>query len=219
LVDLGDGNNRDDLHNQLHWTRKVSKDPNDKVNGVFGGLNPPGNDRTWDSIWNAFTLLKHLKLIERFVDPRNPETDQEALPDGMNIDSGILRASWALHRAWIRALHYRSLYTGEDSVGWDQIKQIIKLAYAFHESENVNVPKERRQRHEFALVYKMYNDVAQALGAMNKELFQETRPQLADEAYTPAETVIYNLQHDRFEALFLKVRASFYAKRYILTIK
>ena len=76
----------------------------------------------------------------------------------------------------------------------------------------MEIPRERRQLPEFAFVYKMYNDIAGALGAPATELFQEGRPQPMDRAYTSAETVIYNLQHDRFEALFVKVRVSSHGK-------
>jgi hypothetical protein len=191
------------LAQRLRWLDRVCQDPNEKFDG-----NPPDNERTWDHIKNLFEFLNSMKLLERFVDPRNPETVQKPLPDGTNLESGVLRASWVLHRAWIRALHYRTLFAGTDSFGWVQLQHILKLVLAFHEAENGEIPKDRLPRPEFNILYRICSAVSVALAFFTTELWHETRPQPVDGEYTDTETVLYNIQHERFENHWIKVSQS-----------
>ena len=112
---------------------------------------------------------------------------------------------WALHRAWIRSLHYRSLYIGYWSYGLDQIHQILKLVWAFHALENISIPQIRQRRGEFTHFFTVVETVSQALYDFIAEFFQKTRPQPADGAYTMNETVSYNLETRRFTSPWSKV--------------
>lgn len=193
------------LGKRLDWLREVCANSNDPNHRGIRGQNPPGNERTRDNIKELFVFINHLKLLERFVDPRNPETSQKPLPDGTNLEDGVLRASWILHRAWIRALHYRTLYAGEEGYGWEQLQQILKITYAFLEAENIAIPKLRQHRQEFDIMYTLFNAIGKALIAFTTKLFQEIRPQPTDGNYEEQETILYNIQHGRFQNLWLKV--------------
>ncbi|KAG0651054.1 RPM1-interacting 2 [Hyphodiscus hymeniophilus] len=148
--------------------------------------------------------VDHLYLLQRFTDPRNPEIQSKPLPNGSNINSGVLRASWVLHRAWIRALHYRSLYTGHEGHGWDQIKDILQLVWLFHDMEHELIEQDRVPRPEFAVLHDVYISLGKAVVDFTNEVFEETRPQPSDGAYSAKETVLHNFQFVRFEALWKK---------------
>jgi hypothetical protein len=128
---------------------------------------PHANDRSWGHIRGAVNLVQCLRLLRRFSDSRYPATSQYPLPDGSNLASNVLKVSWVLHRAWIRALHYRSLKFGNDEYGWDQIKQILKLSLAFHQAEMEEAPwdpeQDQQLPHGYGVLRHLYSSVCISL--------------------------------------------------------
>ena len=158
------------------------------------------NDSSWSQVHNAVCFLKALRLIRRFADLRNPTTHQRALPDGSNLESGALRLSWILHRAWIRALHYRSLNFAYSEFGLNQIKQIMRLSAAFQRIEVLEVPFEPVEKHQnpYPEIEFTYSWVLKYLSLVATALFTETRPPPFTRPYTEDETISYNLEAERF---------------------
>ncbi|KAG4035242.1 hypothetical protein MFRU_001g00130 [Monilinia fructicola] len=100
----------------------------------------------WKHLNAMFRLTGYLTEILRFIDVRNAHLrGQVALPDGSNIEDASLKASWVLHRAWIRLLHYRSLSFGSKARGIEQLKEILVIARAQLEEELRLVPASTRQ--------------------------------------------------------------------------
>ena len=132
--------------------------------------------------------------------------DARPLPDGSNLTDLVLRASWALHRSWIRALHYRTLYIGPDTYGWDQIRHILKLSLAMQAGELIQVPplpvNAQQNLPEYHLIRDVYIAVSRALEGIADDLQVETRPLCSDGPYTTTETIQWNLGPDRFARIF-----------------
>jgi hypothetical protein len=145
------------------------------------------------------------------VDNRNPglDMDSEPQPDGKNIQNRHLRTAWVLHRAWIRALHYRSLTIDEDAYGFEQIKHIMCLATLFLTFECDNngfLPVEQQQTPlEFAGFGRYYEAIEQALHSIGTELSTEIRPQRSFARYSAQETIIYNIFPERLSQTFRRV--------------
>jgi hypothetical protein len=168
---------------------------------------PGANNRTWSGIRSAFDFLQHLRRLRRFTDGRSPEVDSRPLPDGSNLTDPVLRASWALHRSWIQALHYRTLYIGPDTYGWDQIRHILKLSLAMLAGELIQIPPmpadQQQNLPEFHLIRDIYIAVSTALQGIADDLQVEMRL-ASDRPYNTTETIQYNLAMDRFSAIYNK---------------
>ena len=158
-----------------------------------------------------FKLLDDLTLLERFIDPRNHEVSDMPLPDASNLNNATLKASWILHRAWIRALHYRTLHAGKDHYGAEQIQNILLLVWAFHEGEHIQVPHDRQRRPEFGSFYELYRSLVQGLIGFAEDLFKETRPMSSIEDYSEDQTLLHNLDPERFANLWSQVSQYYYA--------
>jgi hypothetical protein len=165
----------------------------------------------WREYRLAITFLARIRLLRRLMDGRNPglDMDSEPQPDGPNIKNRHLRNAWILHRAWIRALHYRSLSIGDDLYGWEQIQQImvlVTLFLAFEDDDHGFNPVERQQNPvEFEVFASYYDRISQALDNIGDEIRTETRLQTGDTTYTEEETVIYNIFPERFTHILRKV--------------
>lgn len=171
--------------------------------------NYPENQQVWDQLKHTFRLLDRLRLLIRFIDRRNHETAVVPLPDGSNLESGSLRMCWVLHRAWIRALHYRTLYVGEQNHGWLQIMDILRLVLAFHEAENDEVRHEGCQiPPEFDFMRHIWDSVVNALKGFSASLFEECRPIPLDCPFTSTQTLANNTRPDTFRALWSRVRVT-----------
>jgi len=152
----------------------------------------------------AFELVAKLRVLRRFTDKRNPETMVRPTPDGTNLENSGLRAAWVLHRAWIRCLHYRSLYTGPDNYGVRQLFNILPLSMVFHHTECQSTTLSGSEEvPEYAGIKEMQIRILQALAAMGKDLTTETRR--ASTPYTRQETISYNTEDERITQSFYKV--------------
>jgi hypothetical protein len=83
------------------WFRRITRDDY---------FPRPERDFTWRIIKATFMLGRKLPMLLQLTSTENSETDVRPLPGGSNLEDQDLRFSWVLHRAWIRLLHYRSLY-------------------------------------------------------------------------------------------------------------
>jgi hypothetical protein len=158
------------------------------------------NDRVWKQLEDCFELLHHLVLLRRFLDPRNVNTAVRPLPDGSNIENQELRASWALHRSWIRTLHYRTLYVGDDDHGVYNLELLLRLFCAYHDIENDNVDYKNRQTSpEFQPMINFMQMVYKTLKDFAHSLFVERRP---GGPYSQKETLDYNHSPGEFGRLW-----------------
>ncbi|TAQ89222.1 hypothetical protein B7494_g2435 [Chlorociboria aeruginascens] len=180
--------------------RRLSDNPS-------GLSNYAKNQFDWYHIRASFKLLDHLRQMSRFTHEDNPEVMERALPDGSNLNSKALRISWALHRAWIRVLHYRTLYFGEDPFGFEELKRIRHLSEVLHAVEVQDIP--------FSKTLGQFSDDFMGLGILRDQLFgaltglandlcTETRDSVEGQ-YIPSQTLEYNAQQDAlFKHLFYK---------------
>jgi len=162
---------------------------------------PGGNDNTWNVVKEYFALLTHLSLMLRWTDTRNPFMFGKQLPDGSNLGPD-LRASWVLHRAWIRLLHYRSLYVGEHNYGYEQLQHIYALSHAALKIERmktrVTVPQgsatDRSILAHFLELSTLYTSIENMLIEFVATMLEERRPVAVWELqYRSYETLQYNL--------------------------
>jgi transcriptional antiterminator Rof (Rho-off) len=166
------------------------------------------SDKTWDHLKFAFVLLDQLSVLQRLADGNNPETQQRPLPDGTNLELPALRASWVLQRAWIRALHYRSLSMGAHRYGETQINHILKLSLALLEGEALRAKAgapELRTPREFVSLIECSKTLIQTLSDVATDLRTESRPALRGAQYTPEETFAYNIEPKRLAAIYKRV--------------
>lgn len=130
-------------------------------------------------------------------------------PNGLNIQNRHLRTSWILHRAWIRALHYRGLSIGAEKHGVEQMEHIMLLSLGFLalECDNWGFEPIVNQQNplEFATLGIFYEQIQNALENLGTKLVTETRPPLTTGAYTLDDTVAYHLLPERFTQMFRKV--------------
>lgn len=171
------------------------------------------SDRTWDHLKFAFLLLDQLSLLQRLVHGKNPETQQMPLPDGTNLEHQSLRASWALQRAWIRALHYRSLSMGPHRYGEQQINDILKLSLTLLDGEALRIKAgqpELNATREFDLLLDCSKVLIETLSAIATDLRTESRPALRGAQYAPEETFAYNAEPRRLAAIYKRVRQFYY---------
>ncbi|KAH6675483.1 hypothetical protein B0J14DRAFT_691429 [Halenospora varia] len=89
----------------------------------------------WSSINSVFFMLDRLTFLTRLLDRRNPYLPSEPLPNGANILDPDLKVSYALRRAWIRLLHYRSLNLGPRRMGERQLEMILEASLESLERE------------------------------------------------------------------------------------
>jgi len=173
------------------------------------GLHPPiPMDRTWDHLKFAFLLLDKLCRLRRFADGNNVETKQSPLPDGTNLESASLRVSWILHRAWIRALHYRSLHAGPHNYGGQQIKHILALSLFFLEGEARKIEAgldELKSPPEFEALNSCATTLTTALIGVARDVVTESRPTPSDRGFTLEETFAYNTDPRRFSLIYSRV--------------
>jgi hypothetical protein len=145
------------------------------------------------------------------MDNRNPglDMDCEPQPDGQNIQNRHLRTAWVLHRALIRALHYRSLSIGDADHGWAQLQHIGTLTtmfLAFECDDHGFKPKENQQNPlEYNGLAVFSNQISQALDKIGDELRTETRPFTTHANYTLDDTIAYNIFPERFSITLHKV--------------
>lgn len=155
----------------------------------------------------AFKLIDKLCMRGRFLDSRYHNQTSQPLPDGTNIEHIDLRLSWLLHRLWIRLLHYRPLYQGDDPIGIQQIDNVrgMSLALLRNELDWVSLQNGRQIPLEFDKFFKISNDITEALGRVGQDIYTETRPQPSDEVWNQGDTVRYNLEDHRMEGIISKV--------------
>jgi hypothetical protein len=138
--------------------------------------------------------------------------DSEPQPDGQNIEDRHLRIAWVLHRAWIRALHYRSLSFGTRDFGFEQIKKILFLDtifLAFEVNDHGFEPWEEQQNDAmFKFFVPMYAQVLTALQNIGCDIMIERTTPANGVTYTFEQTVAYNIAPERFTPLFRSVRSS-----------
>lgn len=174
-----------------------------------------GDPDLWNQITVACKFLKKIRIMRRLVDNRNPGLDMNETPspNGLNIQNRHLRTSWVLHRAWIRALHYRSLSIGAEKAGLEQIKQIMLLSLGFLalECDNWGFEPVVKQQNplEMTALGRFYEKILPALENIGNELVTETRPPPANGTYSIDETVAYHLLPERFTQIFRKVSKPF----------
>jgi hypothetical protein len=164
-------------------------------------------DRTWDHLKAAFLLLDHLCLLRRLVDGNNPETLQKPLPDGTNLESVSLRSSWVLQRAWVRALHYRSLHLGRQDYGVKQIYHILALSLVLLDGEAARIfngATELKNPPEFESLVSCFHNLINALNGVANDLLTESRS-VEGSPYTSDETLAYNLEPRRLAAIYKTV--------------
>ena len=175
-----------------------------------------GSPDLWNQVTCACKLLKKIRIMRRLVDNRNQGLDmnETPLPNGLNIQNRHLRTSWILHRAWIRALHYRSLSIGAEKHGVEQIEHIMLLSLGFLALECDNWGFEpivnQQNPPEFATLGSFYEQIQNALENLGTELVSETRPPPTTGAYTLDDTVAYHLLPERFTQMFRKVNQPYY---------
>jgi hypothetical protein len=149
---------------------------------------------TWQKLYDAFSYLSHLNLLKRLVDDRNPETDSKPRPDGSNLSHPDLKVSWALHRQFLRTLHYRSLYWEDQAPGLMELYQINYISLLLFHTELQAIPLQDRAKHvrnEFQRIWTSYNDLEERLQAVANALFVEER--INPKQYTIAQTVEHNI--------------------------
>jgi hypothetical protein len=163
----------------------------------------------WRQYVVAVRYLSKVRTLRRLVDNRNPGVDSEPQPDGKNIQNKHLRAAWVLHRAWIRALHYRSLTIDKEAIGFQQIRQILLLAtyfLAFECDNNGFQPVEQQETpEEFAGFALYYTQIGEALNNIGDEIITEKRPQTLSQRYSVEDTIRYNISPERVSQIFRKV--------------
>jgi hypothetical protein len=170
-----------------------------------------GDPNLWYEITKASKFLKKIRIMRRLVDNRNPGLDMRDTPspNGLNIQDRHLRTSWVLHRAWIRALHYRSLSVGAEKYGAEQIEQIMLLSLGFLALEVDNwgyEPVVKQQNPlEMTALGNFYEKIETALQNIGNDLVTETRQPPAIGIYSTDDTVAYHLFPERFTQLFRKV--------------
>jgi hypothetical protein len=167
----------------------------------------------WRQYVVAVRYLSKVRTLRRLVDNRNPGLDSEPQPDGKNIQNKHLRAAWVLHRAWIRALHYRSLTIDKEAIRFQQIRHILLLATYFlaFECDNngfqpVEQPVEQQEtQEEFAGFALYYTQIGEALNNIGNEIITEIRPQTLIQRYSVEDTIRYNISPERVSQIFRKV--------------
>ncbi|KAF7956890.1 hypothetical protein EAE96_004214 [Botrytis aclada] len=167
------------------------------------------SDRNAPSPWkhlNAmFCLNGYLMRILRFVDERHAHLGgRPALPDGSNIADPALKASWVLHRAWIRLLHHRSLSLGAAARGVDALKNILIIGRAQLEQEIRTVPVENRKIYESLLEFvTTLQTLTTFLQALANEFSQDSIPKPnTREPYTISD---FNIDSDRVSAAWAQI--------------
>jgi hypothetical protein len=170
--------------------------------------------RLWREIALASRFLDKIRVVRRLLDLRNRglDMDSEPQPDGQNIEDRHLRIAWVLHRAWIRALHYRSLSFGTRDFGFEQIKKILLLDtvfLAFEVNDHGFEPWDEQQNDDmFKFFVPMYAQVLTALQNIGRDLMIERRTPANGVTYTYEQTVAYNIAPERFSPLLRSVRSS-----------
>jgi hypothetical protein len=166
-------------------------------------------DRVWNHIKAAFSLLDHLCLLRRLTDGNNPETVQRPLPDGTNLEFPALRSSWVLHRAWIRALHYRSLHAGAQDYGVKHIRQVLALSMVLLDGE---VARRSSGDADYPIEFHSFSQCSYslitALNGVLSDLLTDPRPAQEGVEYTPEETLLFNIESDRMVSIYKTVRQS-----------
>jgi hypothetical protein len=136
----------------------------------------------------------------------------EPTANALSIQNNHLRTSWVLHRAWIRALHYRSLTIGEETFGVDQMQQIMLLSLGFLQLECDNwgfEPVDKQQNPvEFNDFACYYHKIEEALENIGNELTTERRSAPASGVYTMDETIAYNMFPERLVETLRRVSLS-----------
>lgn len=190
------------------WTSRKS-DASVKLQRLHIMVDALANDRDSPLIWkllnSMFRLNGYLMKILRFIDEKNASLGgQPALPDGSNIKDQSLKASWVLHRAWIRLLHYRSLSFGSQARGIDQLREILVIARAQLEEELRRAPPGSRKIFEglvqFETTLESLNSFLETLAA---EFGNYSAPKLgARRPYTASD---FNIDADRVGASWNRV--------------
>ncbi|PSS16947.1 hypothetical protein M430DRAFT_59337 [Amorphotheca resinae ATCC 22711] len=150
-------------------------------------------------------VLESLRIGSMNQDGNNVETKQSPLPDGTNLESASLRVSWILHRAWIRALHYRSLHAGPHNYGGQQIKHILALSLFFLEGEARKIEAgldELKSPPEFEALNSCATTLTTALIGVARDVVTESRPTPSDRGFTLEETFAYNTDPRRFSLIY-----------------
>lgn len=166
------------------------------------------SDRIWDHIKAAFSLLGHLSLLRRLTDGNNPEASQKPLPDGTNLEFPALRSSWVLHRAWIRALHYRSLHAGSHGYGVRQLYHILALSMILLDGEAArteNGSPELKDPPEFQALIDCTQSLIVALNGVLSDLLTESRPIEGGVPYSHEETIVFNVESGLLPSIYKAV--------------
>lgn len=161
--------------------------------------------RLWKQLNAMFRLNGYLIKILRFVDENNPYLGgRPALPDGSNIEEAPLKASWVLHRTWIRLLHYRSLSIGSQARGIDQLKNILVIARAQLEQEFRDAPPSSRKTLEGLLEFEtILETLTLLLKTLAVEFGKESIPKPG--ARVPYSVQDFNIDADRVGAFWAQV--------------
>ena len=157
--------------------------------------NTGANDENWRTLMRTFEFHAHLFHLKRFADKRNPETSVRPQPDGQNLTDANLRVSWVLHRAFLRALHYRSLKVGREKYGISQLEQITQLSVLLHCVEVDHIKAENRVIPDyFHAVVNVYDALQDKLQAIADWMFTEERAMIVV-PWTIEETIRHKIAH------------------------
>lgn len=119
---------------------------------------------------------------------------EKPLPDGSNLLDVNLRVSWVVHRAFLRALHYRSLRVGREDMGIAQLGMITQLATLLHCVEVEHVKwTERNVPEHFKGLETTFETVRDKLQGIADEVFTERREMVGGVAWTVDETIRNNV--------------------------
>ncbi|ESZ95577.1 hypothetical protein SBOR_4057 [Sclerotinia borealis F-4128] len=164
----------------------------------------PGSPALWKRLNAMLRLSGYLMKILRFVDEQNPYLGRPALPDGSNIQSSQLKASWVLHRAWTRLLHCRSLSFGSRDRGVDQLKEILVIARAQLEQEIRKAPADSRNIPEGLVEFETtLENLTLFLEALATEFGSDSVPKPG--ARKPYSVSDFNIDPDRVGALWNEI--------------
>jgi hypothetical protein len=197
-----------------------NEDVSEKVNADGSNIEPKDSIlRVWiisSSNTSLFLSSNLVHLTPKYLSP------PEEFRDGFyrffpplnsagtgNTNPALFQASWVLHLAWIRLLHYRSLAVGPDLRGMFQLQHILLLTLAFYILEINIVPfrpqSEQVNRPEFGSLGRLFDRVKNVLVKTAVDLQTENRPQPGP--YSLTQTMLYNFNPRRLAAIVNRVGA------------
>ncbi|KAE8442693.1 hypothetical protein EG329_002938 [Mollisiaceae sp. DMI_Dod_QoI] len=160
-------------------------------------INLYDSEELWAPVKDLWALMQQLRIMRRLADGRNLEVTAKPLPDGSNIPpkSHALLTAWTLHRAYIRALHYRTLAIGTDSTGRSHLTSALLLSFGLYLLELDDMPREplsiQNNLSRYKQITRIYGQLYEAFVNFGKWL--ETERRLDGRVnYTKTDTLIFN---------------------------